>query len=108
MKKPHILLNASIKEGWRLVVIEAASQATPAVVYNVAGLRDSVINGKTGIVLEENSAKKMAREAINLYKDKKRYFNFKKNSLFWANSLTWENVTRQSGALLNEVLKGKD
>ena len=108
MRKAHLLLHASIKEGWGLVVIEAASQGTPSIVYNVAGLRDSVKNGKTGIVLEENNAKEMAREAIVLIKNKKRYQGFQKNGILWVKSLTWEKATRQSEALLNEVLRSKN
>jgi glycosyltransferase involved in cell wall biosynthesis len=107
MRKAHILLHASIKEGWGLVVIEAASQATPSVVYNVAGLRDSVKNNITGIVLEENTAKEMARQAIALIKNKKKYEQFQKNCLLWAKSLTWEKATKQSLALLEEVRNKK-
>lgn len=103
LKKAHILLHASVKEGWGLVVIEAASQATPSVVYNVAGLRDSVKNGKTGVVLEENSTKEMAREAIALFKDQKRYATFQKNGLAWVKSLTWEDATKQSLKLINSL-----
>lgn len=40
----------SVKEGWGLIVTEANSQGTPAVVYDVDGLRDSVKNNETGIV----------------------------------------------------------
>jgi glycosyltransferase involved in cell wall biosynthesis len=105
MKKAHILLHASVKEGWGLVVIEAASQATPSVVYDVSGLRDSVKNGKTGVVLSENSAKEMAREAVALIKDKRRYQAFQKNALQWAKSLTWDKATQQSLDLINKVVK---
>lgn len=108
MGKAHLLLHASIKEGWGLVVIEAASQATPSVVYNVAGLRDSVKNGKTGTVLCENSPREMAKEGVKLIKDKKKYKEYQKNCLEWAKSLTWEKAAKQSGALLNEVLKSKN
>lgn len=108
MKKAHLLLHASVKEGWGLVVIEAASQATPAIVYDVSGLRDSVKNGRTGIVLDENTAKEMAKQAVTLIKDEKRYNELQKNALCWANSLTWENATTQSEALLNEVLRSKN
>lgn len=107
MKKAHILLHASIKEGWGLVVIEAASQATPSVVYDVSGLRDSVKNGKTGIVIGENNAKEMAREAIGLLKDRRKYLSFQKNCLAWAKSLTWERATKQSLDLLTQVSKVK-
>jgi glycosyltransferase involved in cell wall biosynthesis len=38
----HALLVTSVREGWGLVVSEAAALGTPAVAYDVAGLRDSV------------------------------------------------------------------
>ena len=103
MKKAHILLHASVKEGWGLVVIEAASMATPSVVYNVSGLRDSVKNGKTGIVLEENNVHEMAKESVGLIKDKKKYQSYQKNCLEWAESLSWPKAVAQSEALLEEV-----
>lgn len=103
LKKAHLLLHASVKEGWGLVVIEAAASGTPSIVYDVGGLRDSVKNGKTGIVLKENNCKGMAKEAINLYRDKKRYQLFQKNGLAWVKSLTWENATRQSLGLIDSL-----
>jgi len=106
MRRAHLLLHASVKEGWGLVVIEAASQGTPSVVYNVAGLCDSVKDGKTGIVLKENNPQAMAREAINLMRNKKKYESFQKNGLQWAKSLSWEKATRQSEALIRDV-RGK-
>lgn len=104
MQKAHILLHASVKEGWGLVVIEAASQGTPAIVYNVAGLRDSVKNGKTGVVISKNSPQEMAKEVFKLIKDKKRYDMLQKNAILWAKSLTWEKATKQSLDLLERVV----
>lgn len=103
MRKAHLLLHASIKEGWGLVVVEAASQATPSIVYDVSGLKDSVKNGKTGVVINNNTPQEMAKEAISLIKDKKRYETLQKNGLLWAKSLTWEKATKQSLALLEHV-----
>jgi len=103
LKKAHILLHASVKEGWGLVVIEAASQATPSVVYNVSGLKDSVKDGKTGVVLKENNCKEMAREAVELFKDKKRYAAFQKNALALAKSLTWKDATEKSLNLIKSL-----
>ena len=108
LKKAHILLHASIKEGWGLVVIEAASQSTPSVVYNVSGLRDSVKNGKTGIVLPENSPLEMAKASIDLYLDKKKYKNFQENCLRWAGFLRWDKSTQQSLNLLQSLVHEKN
>ena len=38
----HALVVTSVREGWGLVVSEAAAVGTPAVGYDVAGLRDSI------------------------------------------------------------------
>lgn len=38
----HVLVATSVREGWGLVVSEAAQLGTPAVGYDVPGLRDSV------------------------------------------------------------------
>ena len=105
MRRAHLLLHASVKEGWGLVTVEAASQGTPSVVYNVSGLRDSVLNNLTGIVIDKNSPKKMADESISLIKDEKRYLRLQKGGLKWARSLSWDIAIKESLSLINEVYK---
>ncbi|HVT00663.1 MAG TPA: glycosyltransferase family 4 protein [Patescibacteria group bacterium] len=105
LQKSNLILHASRKEGWGLVIIEAASQATPAVVYDVAGLRDSVINGKTGVVIHENKPEVMARAAIDLISNKSRYTKYQKNCLKWAKSLDWDKSTKISLELIENVTK---
>jgi glycosyltransferase involved in cell wall biosynthesis len=53
MQKSTVLCATSVKEGWGLIVTEANSMGTPAIVYNVDGLRDSAKSGGNWIV-EEN------------------------------------------------------
>jgi glycosyltransferase involved in cell wall biosynthesis len=105
MAKAHILLHASVKEGWGLVVLEAASVGTPAVVYNVNGLKDVVRNGKTGIVCGENSPREMAREAMLLFKNKSLYRTFQENGRIWAKSFHWFDSVGQSIALLQRAIR---
>lgn len=45
MSAAHVLLIASLREGWGLVVTEANIAGTPAVGYDVPGLRDSISAG---------------------------------------------------------------
>ncbi|MDE2589078.1 MAG: glycosyltransferase family 4 protein, partial [Patescibacteria group bacterium] len=103
MGKAHVLLHASVKEGWGLVVLEAGSQGTPAVVYNVAGLRDVVKDGKTGVVLVRNTPEDLAQEALKLLYDKKQYALYQKNGLEWVKGLTWEKTTLESESLLKSL-----
>lgn len=92
MQKSHVLLVTSIKEGWGLVVTEAASQATPAIVYNVDGLTDSVHNGLTGIICKENSPVNLANNIIKLHRNKKLYEKLKNSAWNESQKLTFENT----------------
>ena len=53
LARAHVLIATSVREGWGLVVTEAASVGTPTIAYDVAGLRDSV-RASNGILTEEN------------------------------------------------------
>lgn len=103
LQRAHILLHASVKEGWGLVVLEAASQGTPSVVYNVAGLRDSVKNGITGVLIKKNTPGDLAYEAVRLVNDHHRYRKMQTKGLVWSQSFKWDRVGKQSIALLRKV-----
>lgn len=100
MRRAHLLLHASIKEGWGLVVLEAASQGTPAVVYNVHGLSEVVLHGKTGVVTRRNTPEDLAQEAVALYRDARRYASYQRNGIDRVKSLRWDDVTQRSLDLL--------
>ena len=68
MASAYALLMASVREGWGLVVSEANSCGTPAIVYDVPGLRDSVIDGQTGLTVKADP-QAMANQMIRLWKN---------------------------------------
>lgn len=90
MQKSHVLLVTSIKEGWCLVVTETNSQGTPAVVYDADGLRDSVKHRKTGIITKENTPQELAKSAVTLFKDPKKYKILQKNAWEFSKTITFE------------------
>lgn len=104
MARAHILLHASVKEGWGLVVLESASVGTPAVVYNVPGLRDVVQHNKTGFVVESSSPVEMARAALKLLSDRKRYSTYQQNGREWASGFKWKDVTQTSLSVLKRTI----
>lgn len=89
MQKCHAILVTSIEEGWGLIVTEANSQGTPAVVYDVAGLRDSVRNLQTGIVTAENPAG-LADGIATLLKDHKAYEVMRTAAWEWSKTITFD------------------
>ena len=52
MKAADVLLVSSRREGWGLVVTEAAALGTPSVAFDVPGLRDSVTASGMGVLVE--------------------------------------------------------
>jgi glycosyltransferase involved in cell wall biosynthesis len=47
-----LLVHPALIEGWGMVITEAAIRGTPAIGFNVPGLRDSVVNGETGLLVK--------------------------------------------------------
>ncbi|MGO8959889.1 MAG: glycosyltransferase family 4 protein [Streptosporangiaceae bacterium] len=47
-----MLLHPALIEGWGIVITEAAIRGTPAIGFDVPGLRDSVVNGQTGLLVK--------------------------------------------------------
>jgi glycosyltransferase involved in cell wall biosynthesis len=66
MQEAWGIILPSVKEGWGMVVTEAAACGTPAIVSNVTGLRDAVIGNKTGMVLSRNPKPKELAKAMKL------------------------------------------
>lgn len=103
MQRSHLILVTSIKEGWGLIVTEANSQGTPAAVYNVDGLRDSVLNGKTGVLTTKNNPASLAREVGVLLQNNARYAELR--SAAWKSSrrFTSENSYNDFMRAVNHV-----
>src|SRR5207244_2260051 len=71
MSRAHLALAPAVREGWGLVVTECNAMGTTVVAYNVHGLRDSVQDGLTGILVDK-SPEHLARAAIALLEDGER------------------------------------
>jgi glycosyltransferase involved in cell wall biosynthesis len=95
MQRSRLIAAASVKEGWGLIVTEAASQGTPAVVYNVDGLRDSVKDGETGIICGANTPENMAENIVKLLENKEEYARLRRAGWEWSKEINFENSYRQ-------------
>lgn len=103
LAKAHVLVNPSIREGWGLVVIEAASVGTPTIGYNVPGLRDSIKDGWTGILSEPN-AKECSEAIIELMSDRNKYNKLKNNCIIWSKEFDWERSSKNSLNLIEKLV----
>ena len=72
LSRAHIILVPGVREGWGQIVTEANAMGTPAIGYDVPGLRDSIRHGETGITIMEKTPAAMAQQAISLLRDSDR------------------------------------
>lgn len=103
LSRAHVLISPSIREGWGLTVIEAASMGTPTAAYNVPGLRDSIVDGKTGILCLENSVEDLANKIYQLLTDEKKYDRIRKNAMSWSKNFSWEKAVSKSLQLIQSL-----
>jgi len=99
----HVLINPSVREGWGLVNIEANSVGTPVIGYDVSGIKDSVKNGITGILVAKGDFRGMAENAIKLLGNKSLYTKFQDNCKKWASKFSWEKATSESLELIESL-----
>ena len=97
LARADALLMPSRKEGWGLAVMEAAQHGVPAVGYTF-GLRDSVINGKTGILVEREEDFVAATK--QLLADAPLRHTLGSNARDFAASFSWEKTGEQFAELL--------
>ncbi len=103
MQKCHFIAVTSVKEGWGLIVTEAASQGTPAIVYNVDGLRDSVRNKITGLIARKNTPEGLAEKIIELYqKDRRHYRTMQKNAWSFSKEINFANCFKNFDKIISE------
>jgi len=101
MQKSHIILVTSVKEGWGLIVTEANSQGTPAIVYDVDGLRDSVIHNQTGLVCGNNTPNNLAQNIAKLFSDKSLYAKLRQEGHKFSQTITFEQSYKDFIKIIN-------
>lgn len=89
MQQSHLILQTAVEEGWGLTITEAASQGTPAVAYNVAGLRDSVKDGETGVLTPENPMT-LGESAVTLLRNQPTYERLRNAAWDWSKRITFD------------------
>jgi glycosyltransferase involved in cell wall biosynthesis len=95
MARAHCLLVPSVREGWGLVVIEANSVGTPAVGYDIHGLRDSIRTGHTGVLASDGDPEALARSSIELVADTVGYAETREAAVAWAEHFSWETTAAE-------------
>ena len=100
LRRAHVLLAPSIREGWGISVVEANAMGTPAVGYDVPGLRDSIVHGRTGLLVKPMSPCALADAAMQILRHPAMADGFSRNALDWSKEFSWDNSARKFQEIL--------
>lgn len=102
LQRAWVLVTASMKEGWGLVVVEANACGTPAVAFNVLGLCEVIDNLHSGVLVESEG--EFVEVVLRVLEDDDFRDRLSQAALKRAQQFDWDKSAAQSlGILLSEV-----
>ena len=105
LREAQALIFPAVREGWGLVVLEANACGTPAVGYDVPGLRDSIRHGETGILVPPGDVKALTEALTHLLTDDGLREKLSKNALEWSRQFSWDKTAEEFLKMINHVVK---
>ncbi|MCX6134102.1 MAG: glycosyltransferase family 4 protein [Ignavibacteriales bacterium] len=102
-----LAVNCSAKEGWGLTVIEANACGVPVVASDVPGLRDSVVDEKTGFLYEFGNIEQLAQKITLVLRDENLRNRMRVNAIAWGRSFNWEESAGKMIGFLEGVIERK-
>jgi glycosyltransferase involved in cell wall biosynthesis len=104
LKKAHVLLAPSVREGWGISVIEANAMGTPAVGYDVPGLRDSIVDGVTGFLADPLSPESLAEATREILSDSVKADTLSRSALEWSKKFSWDGAATEFQRILESTI----
>jgi len=84
------MIQPSSFEGWGITVIEANACGTPVIASNVIGLRDSVIDRETGILVPPQRVSALADAMTKIISDTQLRETMSTRARVWAANFDWD------------------
>jgi len=104
LRRAWLLLHPSEVEGWGLVVMEAAIWETPTIGFDVRGVRDSVADGHSGLLV--GSADEMAEAWLKLAADDCARQTLGRNARRRAGEYSWSRTVDGFLDVVREAVDG--
>jgi glycosyltransferase involved in cell wall biosynthesis len=99
----RVCVCASEKEGWGLTVIEANRVGTPVVASDVPGLRDSVRDEHTGLLVPYGDVNAFADAIGRLLEDDVLSLRMSREALRWSNQFDWDRAAMDMSEAIDRV-----
>lgn len=103
MSRSRALIFPSLREGWGLIVTEAAVVGTPSIVYNSPGIVDAVDYGNAGFLCSENNPENIATIMKKTIINDKEYLEYLHKSYEFSKQLHWDNTAKVFSEFLKKI-----
>lgn len=105
MRRSHVAVLPSPKEGWGLTNIESSSVGTAVIAANSPGLRDSVNDGVSGFLYPYGDVDALAEKLTRVLTDNDLRHRLEQGGLAWARRFDWDDAARKFEKILMEIVE---
>jgi glycosyltransferase involved in cell wall biosynthesis len=105
LRKAAMFVNPSEKEGWGITNIEAAACGMPVVANDAPGLRDSVVNGETGLLYATDDTASLVSSIQKLIADGGLRSRFAASGRLWAEKFSWDASAQKVEMWLQKIVE---
>ena len=91
-QRSWVVTSASLREGWGMTLTEAAACGTPSVATNIAGHRDAVSHGFSGLLVDDLSS--VSTALIEVLTDEGLRASLQAGAQSWAQRFSWDTTAQ--------------
>jgi glycosyltransferase involved in cell wall biosynthesis len=103
LRQAWALVHPAHHEGWGIVIIEAAEVGTPALGFDVPGVKDAIVDGETGILVDSEA--NLARQWIELASNNSLRERLSEGARRHGSTFGWEHVARDFAVIAMNVIE---
>jgi len=104
LQEAWVLVFPSIREGFGLTVVEANACGTPVIATDVPGLRDTVKNYETGILVPPRDVNALAEAIIKVLRDEELREQLSRNAIEWSKNFDWDETADRVLTVLKDAV----
>lgn len=108
LSESWVMIQPSMIEGWGITVIEANASGTPVIAANVNGLRDSVVDGTTGMLVKPKDIKMFSKVMIDLIENKEFRDYLSAQAKKWSTNFSWASSAEKFLRIISDDISSKN
>lgn len=105
LRRAHVCVCPSMKEGWGLTNIEANACGTTVIAADVEGLRDSVNDGVSGLLYPYGDLNALAEKLTGVLSDDEARHKLERGAIDWARQFNWDDAAEKFMTVIRDTLE---